>query len=375
MSSDMIFPLLPAFLVGVLGASATSLGLIEGVTEGTSALLKLISGRVADRSGRLKGLAMLGYTISGIAKPLVALATMPWHVFGVRFADRVGKGIRSAPRDALLAASATPETMGRAFGLHRAMDTTGAMLGPLVAFAILAMAPGEYRLLFGLAAIPALLSVFVLVAFVRERRPEPAPPQAGPTLAGAGKLGSKFWKLLAVVAVFSLGNSSDAFGLLRAQEVGVPAALLPILWFGFNAVYTVVAWKSGSWSDRVGRRRVLVVGLLVYALSYGAFAAAGNVWQVVGAFALYGLYYGFTEGVLRAAVADAVPQYRRGTAYGVYYAVTGALALVASLGAGWLWDVAGPALPFGIGAGLALVAALLAGVWVEKEQGGSNADG
>lgn len=361
----MIFPLLPAFLVGVLGASATSLGLIEGVAEGTSALLKLVAGRVADKTGRLKGLTTLGYTISGIAKPLVALATLPWHVLGVRFSDRVGKGIRSAPRDALLAASATEETMGRAFGVHRAMDTAGAMLGPLVAFAILALAPGEYRLVFGLAAIPALLSVFVLIAFVRDRRPESLPANADPSLAGAGQLGGKFWKLLAIVAVFSLGNSSDAFALLRAQDLGVPAALLPILWFGFNSLYTAVAWRSGGWSDRVGRRRVLVVGLLIYAASYAAFAAAGNVLQVVGAFALYGLYYGFTEGVLRAAIADAVPSNRRGTAYGVYYAVTGGLALVASLGAGWLWDVYGPAVPFGMGAGLALVAALMATVWIE----------
>jgi MFS family permease len=382
LATDMVFPLLPAFLVGVLGASATSLGLIEGVAEGTSALLKLVSGRLADRTGRLKGLTLLGYTVSGLAKPLVALATAPWHVLAVRFSDRVGKGLRSAPRDALLAREAPPEARGRAFGLHRAMDTAGAMLGPLVAFCVLALAPSDYRLLFALSAVPAALAVAVLVLFVRDRRagemgdrrwrmgkaselraPSPIahPPSPAP-------LGAPFWRLLAVVALFTLGNSSDAFALLRAQEVGVPVAALPLLWFGFNAVYTAVAYVGGGWSDRVGRRRVLVLGLAVYALAYGGFALAGAVGHVLIAFALYGVYYGLTEGVLRAAVSDVVPAEQRGTAYGVYYALTGVLALVASLGAGWLWDAFGPAVPFGVGAVLALAAAGLAGVWVEGEK-------
>lgn len=368
----MVFPLLPAFLVGVLGASATGLGLIEGVAEGTSAALKLVAGRLADRTGRLKGLTLLGYAVSGAAKPLVALATAPWHVLAVRFGDRVGKGLRSAPRDALLALEAPPEARGRAFGLHRAMDTAGAMLGPLVAFGVLALAPGDYRLLFALSAVPAGLSVLVLVLFVSDRRVEGEMGDGRWEMGRAEEagtpspapLGAPFWKLLAVVAIFTLGNSSDAFALLRAEGVGVPVAALPILWFGFNAVYTAVAYVGGGWSDRAGRRRVLVAGLVVYALAYGGFALAGAVWHVLGAFALYGVYYGLTEGVLRAAVSDVVPAERRGTAFGVYYALTGVLALVASLGAGWLWDVFGPAVPFGAGAALALVAAMLATRWV-----------
>ena len=242
------------------------------------------------------------------------------------------------------------------------MDTAGAMLGPLAAFAVLALAPGDYRLLFALSAVPAALSVVVLVLFVRDRRVEreaaPAPPPI------ASKLPASFWKLLAVVAVFTLGNSSDAFALLRAQEVGVPVAALPLLWFGFNAVYAAVAYAAGEWSDQAGRRRVLVAGLAVYALAYAAFAAAGAAWHAVAAFALYGVYYGLTEGVLRAAVADVVPAEGRGTAYGVYYAAVGVLALVASVGAGALWDAFGPAVPFGLGAALALGAALLATRWV-----------
>ncbi|HYE96357.1 MAG TPA: MFS transporter [Rubricoccaceae bacterium] len=364
LSTDMVFPLLPAFLVGTLAASATSLGLIEGIAEGTSALLKLVAGRVADRTGRLKALTLFGYTVSGIAKPLIALATVPAHVLGVRFADRVGKGLRSAPRDALLALEAPPDARGRAFGLHRAMDTAGAMLGPLVAFAVLALAPGQYRLVFALSAIPAALAVLVLVVFVRERVWE-AKDETRPAVP-LRALGAPFWKLLAVVAVFTLGNSSDAFALLRAQDVGLSTRWLPLLWFGFNAVYTAVAWQAGGWSDRVGRRRVLVLGFLLYALAYGAFALAGSVPAVLGAFALYGVYYGLTEGILRAAISDVVPQEQRGTAYGAYYGLTGALALAASLLAGALWDTFDPAVPFGLGAALALAAALLASRWAPR---------
>lgn len=366
LASDMIFPLLPAFLVGVLGASVTSLGLIEGVAEGTSAFLKLVAGRLADRTGRLKGLTLFGYTVSGLAKPLMALATAPWHVLAVRFGDRFGKGVRSAPRDALLAQAAPPEARGQAFGLHRAMDTAGAMLGPLVALVVLALAPGQYRLLFALSAIPAALSVLVLVAFVREREEQGSvaaavrPHTLTRSFSHTPRLPAAYWRLLGVVALFTLGNSSDAFALLRAQSVGVPVAALPVLWFGFNAVYTAVAYAGGGWSDRAGRRRVLVSGLLVYALAYVGFALADAAWHVYAAFALYGVYYGLTEGVLRAAVSDVVPAENRGTAYGLYYAVVGVLTLVASLGAGWLWDVFGPAVPFGLGAALALGAAGLA---------------
>jgi MFS family permease len=230
---------------------------------------------------------------------------------------------------------------------------------------VLALAPGQYRLLFALSAVPAVLSVVVLVLFVRDRRAPSLPAKAEPTLHGLRGLGAPFWKLLGVVALFTLGNSSDAFALLRAQEVGVPVAALPLLWFGFNAVYAAVSYAGGGWSDRAGRRRVLVVGLLVYALAYAGFAAAGAAWHVLAAFALYGVYYGLTEGVLRAAVADVVPADRRGTAFGVYYAVVGVLALVASVGAGWLWDALGPAVPFGVGAMLAMAAAGLAGLWVK----------
>ncbi len=360
LATDMIFPLLPAFLVGVLGASATGLGLIEGVAEGTSALLRLVSGRLADRRGRRKGLVVFGYGLSGLVKPLMALVVAPWQVLGIRFADRVGKGFRSAPRDALLAASATPENRGRVFGLHRALDTAGAILGPLAALAVLALAPGQYRLLFGLAAIPGLVALGLLVVAVRE--PE-TPVEARPPATFRGDvraLGRPFYGVLAVVLLFTLGNSSDAFALLRAQQVGIAPPLLPLVWLGFNVIYTAVAAWSGGWSDRAGRRRVVVLGLALYALAYTLFGLAAAPPAVLAAFAFYGVYYGLTEGVLRATVADVVPVALRGTAYGVYYATTGLGLFAASLAAGVLWDRVGPGAPFGMGAVLAALAALLA---------------
>lgn len=369
LASDMIFPLLPAFLTGVLGASAVKLGLIEGVAEGTSAFVKLVSGRLSDRLGRRKGLVVAGYGVSSLAKPLIALATAPWHVLVVRFTDRLGKGVRSAPRDALIAEAASPETRGRAFGLHRALDTAGAILGPLVALGVLALVPGGYRLLFGLAAVPGVLAVLLLVLFVRDRGapashapPTPARPTRG--------LGRPFWQLLAVVGLFTLGNSSDAFPLLRAQELGIPPERLPLVWLVFNVLYAVVAWRAGGWSDRVGRRRVLVAGFLLYGLVYAGFALAETPLHAWAAFLGYGVYYGLTEGVLRAAVADLVPAERRGTAFGVYFALTGTLLLGASVWAGWLWDHVGPHAPFVWGAVVSVAAAALAMAWAPGRRDG-----
>jgi MFS family permease len=365
LSSDMIFPLLPAFLVGVLGASATGLGLIEGIAEGTAAFLKLGSGWISDRIRRRKELVVLGYGLSGLVKPLMALAMAPWHVLAIRFADRTGKGVRSAPRDSLLAAASDPETRGRAFGMHRAMDTIGAILGPLVALGVLALAPGGYRLLFGLAAIPAVLSLVVLVGFVKDRRPTDEERTDKPVLsATGGRLERRYLKLLVVVLIFTLGNSSDAFLLLKAERTGVAVLFLPLLWLCFNVVYSGTSWIAGDWSDRVGRRLIVTGGFLVYAIVYVGFALASASWQIWLLFLLYGAYYGLTDGVLRATVADVVTAEKRGAAYGLYYALSGGALLIASLLAGWLWDQAGPSAPFMLGAGLAVVAAVLGWVWM-----------
>ncbi len=376
LATDMIFPLLPAFLVGVLGASAVGLGAIEGIAESTSALVRLVSGRLSDRGGR-KTWTLAGYGLSGLVKPLIALVTSPVQVVAIRFLDRVGKGIRSAPRDALLAAEATETTRGRVFGLHRAMDTAGAALGPVVATAVLFglthgdlahPTTGHYRTLFALAAIPAALSVLALAFAVRERPAAGSTDNAAPLVSWRELiLGEKrFGRLLLVVGLFTLGNSSDAFPLLRAQSVGIPVGWLPMLWLGFNLIYTATAWKAGSWSDRIGRRRVVTLGLVLYAVAYLAFAGARLPWHGWAAFGLYGLYYGLTEGVLRAMVADLAPKTARGAAYGVYYTVVGLLALPASLIAGELWDRVGPASPFLFGAGLAVVAALVLGFSADR---------
>jgi MFS family permease len=372
LASDMAYPVLPAFLIGTLGASALALGLIEGVAEATSSLLKLVSGRLSDRTGARKPWVTSGYGLSALTKPLLALALAPWHVLGLRFLDRAGKGIRSAPRDAMLAGYASEVGRGRVFGLHRSLDTVGAVAGPLVAALVLALAPGRLRLLFALTLVPGLLAVAVLLVFVREPAGasasgsvvEAAPSgRGGAASAGAGTrpaLGRRFLLLMLLTLVFSLGNSSDAFLLLRAGHAGIATARLPLLWLLLNVVYAATAWWAGALSDRVGRRAILAGGFLVYGLTYALLALVTRADAMIGIFALYGLYFGLTDGVLRAAVADAAPPALRGTAFGIYHALTGVALLGASVLAGWLWETRGPAAPFVVGAATGLVAAVLA---------------
>lgn len=373
LASDMAYPVLPAFLVGTLGATAVAVGLIEGVAEATASLFKLVSGRLSDRVDRRKPLVVTGYGLSGLIKPLLALVTGPWQVLAVRFADRTGKGIRSAPRDALLAAHARGVGPGRVFGLHRSMDTAGAIVGPLVATAVLALAPGRFRLLFALTLVPGLLALAVLVTFVRER---PSRPPGEPTTTAAVEsdrqeprpadrrrvrdvLRRELVIILIITVVFSAGNSSDAFLLLRAQDLGAPAGRLPLLWMVLNVVYASTAWWAGLWSDRIGRRAVLALGFAVYAGTYLLLASGTATSGLWGVFALYGLYFGLTDGVLRAAVASAAPRALRGTAFGIYHALTGVTLLGASLLAGFLWERVGPHAPFVVGAATAGVSAVL----------------
>ena len=358
LSSEMIYPLLPLFLTG-LGAGPTFVGLVEGLAESTAALLKLVSGAWSDRVARRKPLVVWGYGIASLARPLVALATAPWHVLAVRFADRVGKGIRTSPRDALLADAAPPSIRGRAYGFHRAMDHFGAVLGPLAAFLILGTG-ASHRAVFAWAAIPAALAMIMLAVAVREpartpaapvpsRRPLDLRPPAVPA----------FRRYLGVVALFTLGNSSDAFLLLRASALGVPDVQLPLLWAAFHVVKSLLSTPFGSLSDRVGRHRVIVSGFLLYALVYAGFAGATNAAQVWGLFLVYAVFFALTEGAEKALVADLVPADVRGRAFGSFHFVVGLLALPASLLFGWLWKTAGPALPFLVGASFSLAAAVL----------------
>lgn len=356
-SSEMIYPLLPVFLTG-LGATPAFLGLVEGAAESTAALLKLLSGAWSDRARARKPLVAWGYGIASAARPLVALATVPWHVLAVRFADRVGKGIRTSPRDALLADVTPAALRGRAFGFHRAMDHAGAVLGPLAAFLILG-AGGTHRAVFAWAAVPAALAMVALLAGVREPARADAPATPRPALDLRPPRARGFRRYLAVVALFTMGNSSDAFLLLRATSLGVPATGIPLLWAGFHVVKAALATPFGALSDRAGRRPVLAAGFVLYALVYAGFAKAASAAHVVALFGAYALFFALTEGAEKALVADLVPAGERGRAFGSFHAVVGALALPSSLLFGWLWTGHGPAVPFLLGAAFALAAAAL----------------
>ncbi len=355
-SSEMIYPLLPVFLTTVLGANASFIGAIEGAAESTAALLKLASGWWSDRVRRRKPLVVLGYGIATAMRPLVAIAQSASHVLMIRVADRVGKGIRNAPRDALIAESVDPAIRGRAFGFHRAADHAGGVLGPLIAFFILSRQIAELRTVFWLAAIPGVISFIVLVAFVRDvPRVASAPTTGAPDLAQP--LGAGFWRVLGVIFLFTLGNSTDAFLLLRAHQLGVPVALAPILWAALHVVKSLSSTPGGALSDRIGRRPTLIAGWTLYAAVYLGFAQATSAWHAWALFALYGIFFGLTEGAERAFVADLVEPAKRGTAFGWYNLAIGLGALPASLMFGFVWDRAGAGTAFTMGATLALAAA------------------
>lgn len=355
-ASDMTYPLLPLFLATVLHASATKVGAIEGAAESTAALLKLVSGWWSDRAARRKPLVVAGYSLASAIRPLIGLAQSASQVLAIRVADRIGKGIRGAPRDALIADSVDPAVRGRAFGFHRAADHAGAVVGPLIAFALLRWGGLELRTVFLLTIIPGILAVATLLWGVREApRSEPKPSQA---LDLRTPLDRRFWSFLAVLFVFTLGNSTDAFLLLRASQLGVPEAAVPILWALLHVVKSLSSTPGGALSDRLGRKPLLVAGWLLYAAVYFCLGRAGAEWHVWALFAVYGIYFGLTEGVEKALVADLVPRDRRGTAFGWYNLALGLGALPASLLFGLLWDRQGPAVAFSFGAALALVAAL-----------------
>jgi MFS family permease len=388
-SSEMTYPLLPLFLTTVLGASATTLGAIEGAAESTAALLKLASGWLSDRTRRRKPLVFAGYFLASATRPLIGLARSASHVLAIRLVDRVGKGIRTSPRDALIASSVDAGSRGRAFGFHRAADNLGAVIGPVIAWSLLRFVPGiDLRHVFFLTAIPAAIAIAILVLGVREvpeergeaargasalQDPASSPrstaaagarPAAGSAAAGSSgpgrrtRLGSRFWAFLAILFVFTLGNSSDAFLLLQASRLGVATALLPIIWATLNLVKAFSNVPGGALSDRYGRRPLLIAGWVLYAAVYFLFGRASTQWHAWALFAIYGLYFGLTEGVEKALVADFVPADRRGAAFGWYNLAIGAGALPASLLFGLLADRAGPSTAFTLGAALALAAAL-----------------
>ena len=368
-STEMIFTLVPLFLSNVLGATTTIIGLIGGLSESADAIFRIFSGWLSDRIGKRKPLAVLGYSISTIAKPFMYLASTWGVVLGVRFSDRVGKGIRTSPRDALIADSVSAEERGRGFGLHRAIDTLGAVVGLSIAAMVIYLVQGgglelslkTYQWLVLIGIVPAVLAVVILVRFIKEeRKPAPASisrPRFSLTKLAAG-FDTRFKVFLVVMALFTLGNSSDFFVVLRAQNLGSSVFHIALMLVLFNATYAAIALPAGRLSDRLGRRRVIAMGWGVYAMVYLGFALATELWQVWLLFACYGIYYGVVEGVARAFVADLVPVEKRGTAYGLYHGVVGLTLIPASLIAGWLWQAYSPSTPFFFGAGLACAATI-----------------
>jgi MFS family permease len=349
----MIYPLLPVFLTTVLGASAGFIGAIEGAAESTASFLKLASGWWSDRMRRRKPLVVGGYALASIVRPLVAIAQSATQVLLIRVSDRVGKGLRNAARDALVADSVHPSMRGRAFGLRNAADNAGALLGPLIAFSLLRWGGLSLRTIFWLAAIPGAIAVLAAIVGIREAARQTHLDKKAELRA---HMGSRFWGFLVVMLIFTLGNSTDAFLLLRAKELGVPVALAPILWALLNGVKSVSNIPGGALSDRIGRRPTLIAGWSIYALIYLLFARATQAWHAWILFAAYGLYFGFAEGTQLALVADVVPAERRGAAYGWYYLAIGIGALPASIGFGIIWDRYGSPVAFAVGAWFALFA-------------------
>lgn len=359
-ASEMIYPLLPLFLAGTLGAGAAFVGIVEGAAESASSLLKLASGWIADRSGRRKRLTVVGYGIAALARPLVAVAAVAWHVLAIRLLDRVGKGLRTAPRDALLAESVPEDRRGAAFGLHRAADHAGAVAGPLIASALLLLLDGDLRTVFGLAVIPGLLTVAVVAWKVRETPPAPRPAGApAPPLPRIRELGPVLPRYLGVLVLFTLGNASDAFLLLRASEAGVPTPAIPLLWGALHVSKSLWSVLGGRWSDRVGARTAIITGWMVYAAVYAGFAFVSAQWQVWALFLVYGLFFGLTEGPEKALVAGLAPAGLRGSAFGAYHAAIGLAALPASVVFGAVWQAFDSRTAFLMGATVALAAALL----------------
>jgi MFS family permease len=366
-ATEMIYPLLPVYLSRVLGAGAASLGIIEGIAEGINSLLKVASGWWSDRRGRRRPLVILGYSLSGAARPLIAVAGSWVHVLIIRALDRTGKGIRGAPRDAMLAHFADASSRGRIFGFHRAMDHTGAIVGPLVATIFLYFLPGEYRLLFALTAIPGAIAVAMLF-LVNEpdltREPAAAAEAVGHTpkaqaTSEAQRLPTRLWAVLGVILVFSLGNSADAFLLLRLTDALGAATYVPLLWGLLHVVKASLSTWGGGLSDRIGRKRVIVIGWGVYALVYIGFATASTAAGFIAWFLLYGIYFALAEGAEKALVADLTPPGRQGTAFGYYNAALGLGTLAASVVFGVVYERFSPSAAFSMGAALAAGSALL----------------
>ncbi len=360
LSSEMIYPLLPVFLSNVLGATALALGLIEGIAESTASLFKVVSGIWTDKTSCRKPFLLTGYGISGTARPLIAVAAGWPFVLLMRFIDRVGKGLRTSPRDALVADITEPGQRGAAFGIHRSMDHAGAVVGPLVSAALIGIADLSLRQVFLLAAIPAAVVMYILAVKLQEPAIKRAqPPRPANFKSHWTDLGGSYKIFLAAVLMFTLGNSTDAFLILRMSHAGVPASWIAVLWSAHHIIKMVCTYAGGRLSDGLGARKLVVSGWIVYALIYIAFAMATTPASVVFVFLIYGVYFGMTEPSEKSLVVELVPAQLRGSAFGYYHFVAGLGALPASLIFGLIWHEFGVSAAFFTGAGLALAAALI----------------
>jgi MFS family permease len=353
--SEMIFPLLPVFIAS-LGGAATFIGLADA----TSSVLKLASGLWSDRLKRKKPLVLLGYVIASLARPLMGVAMAPGHVLAIRTVDRIGKGIRTSPRDVLISSSVEARDAGRAFGFQRALDHAGAVLGPLVATALLA-AGWTMRQVFVAAIVPGILAILCLLTV--QERPSPVIAQSPPAAASGARLSRPLRLYLGILALFALGNASDAFLLLRARDLGVSVASLPVLWTCFHIVKVASTYVFGRLSDRMPRVWLLMAGWLVYAVAYLLFARASQAWHAWALFALYGLFYGLTEPVERALIKELAPSSLQGRAFGYFNLVSGLCAIPAGVLTGYLWEAFSPALALQVGAGFAGMALVLLMLW------------
>ncbi|MDD2806094.1 MAG: MFS transporter [Elusimicrobiales bacterium] len=367
-SSEMLYPIVPVFLTSVLGAPMQVVGLIEGVAEATASFVKIAGGRLSDRLNRRKPFVIAGYSLSALSKPLLALAASWQFVLFSRFIDRVGKGLRTSARDALIAGSVDKAHWGKAFGFHRAMDTLGAALGPLTALAMLHYMGAEkpdYRLIFLAAFVPALLGVGVLVWLVKEVA-QPAAP--GKAAAPAEPVSADFKTFVALYAVFALGNSSDVFLIMRAKGLGFSLTQVILAYTGYNLVYALLASPAGWLSDKLGKVKTMAFGFAVFAAVYLGFAAADRPWMIWALFALYGFYGAFNEGIAKAVVAHLSGSSNRASAMGYFQGTLGFLTFASSALAGFLWDRFSPSAPFFVGAAGALLSGLALTLWARRRK-------
>ena len=362
-SSEMIYPVVPLFLANILGVNKSVIGLIEGIAESTASLLKVFSGWFSDRIGNRKWLMAVGYGISTLSRPIIALAPGWQHVMGSRFMDRFGKGVRTAPRDAIIAESSEKTHLGRAFGFHRSMDTMGAVVGPALAFFLLGLFSNNYRTVFWLSMIPGAIAVLLIVFFITEKKKAFIAHSERPKLT-LKHFDWKFKFFVLIATLFAIGNSSDVFLILRAQQIGIPILMIPVVYLVFNLVYSLSSIPAGIAADRFGRKRVILLGFILFAVLYYGFAIAKDATAIWILFAFYGLFMGLTEGIQKAFLATIIPSDFKATAFGVYNTTVGIAMFPASFIGGWLWDNVSPSATFYFGAITAGLSAMLFVVFI-----------